>query len=98
MNPEHLELLRRALPHLVQPWVVDEVVAFLAEGVEHVVPDTMATCPFLDDMAVRFCYWMHLRARHPSLTNDSYVKHYARALEKELPKHETPIPIRTAAP
>lgn len=98
MNPEHIDLLRRALPFLEQTWVVDEVVAFLAEGTEHVVHDTMPTQPFLDGMAVRFCHWISFYHRFPSDHVLSVIKKYARTLEKELPKHETSIPFRRPAP
>lgn len=98
MNPEHIELLRRVLPHLVQTWVVEKVVAFLAEGTEHVVPDTMPTHHFLDDMAIRFCRWISFHRRFPSDHDFGYIEQYARALEKELPKHETPLPISRSAP
>lgn len=88
VKPEHIDLLRRALPFFEQAWVVDEVVALLAEGLEHVVLDTMPTQPFLDGIAVRFCYWITHNHMFPSETASGFIDRYAHALEKELLNHE----------
>lgn len=89
MIPDHhIGLLRRALPFIEQAWVVDEIVAFLAEGLEHVVHDTMPTQPFLDDIVVRFCYWITHNHMFPSETASGYIDTYARSLDKELQNHE----------
>lgn len=87
MNPEHIELLRRALPHIRDPRVVDVVVGALAQGSDYPVPD-IASVGFLDFAALRLCFWFSCssRERYPSLShpNAGFVNDHFKNLRAHL--------------
>lgn len=81
MNPEHLELLKRALPHIRDPRVVEIVVGALAQGSDYPVPD-ITTVEYIDFTALRLCFWASRSAEkaYPDtvVTSSSFVRdHYA---------------------
>lgn len=92
MNPEHLELLRRALPHLSDPQVVEAVVGALSQGSDYPVPD-ISTVEYLDFAALRLCFWKSSAAekKYPGVSKSykSFIEEHSAALRSHLDIHES---------
>lgn len=63
MIPDHhIELLRRALPHIKDHQVVEIVVGVLAQGSDYPVPPDISSVEYIDFSALRLCFWQSITA------------------------------------
>lgn len=87
MKPEHIDILKRALPRIRDPLVVEIVVGVLAQGSDYPVPD-MSTVDCIDFAALRLCFWISRSAEktYPDtvVTYSNFVRDHYGNLQSYL--------------